>query len=155
MKKFLALTRFKERPTTYRLVVSPALVPVCFDGSMDAREGLAAYSTKQEWYTDQMMVTEGLVLAMGPLCGDHKRMGGEPPCKVGDIIRYKQYAGQFTMLIPHLENSEEVWDEFVQYINDEDVLGIIDSGYQCIDPASIYVSGKDGGNLDGSSSIRP
>ena len=59
MRKFLDLTRFKEQPVTYRIVVSPVLVPICSDGGMDASKAISIYSSKREWYGDQMAVIEG------------------------------------------------------------------------------------------------
>lgn len=142
MKRFMEITRFDEEPTTYRLVVSPCLIPICSNGSMDARKGIAAYPSKESWYSDQMAVTEGLVISMGPLCGKNNRMGNCPPCKEGDIIRFKQYAGQFTMLTPsYAEEKHKKWDEFVQYMNDEDVLGVIRHKYELIHPSKIYITG--------------
>lgn len=160
MRQFLDLSRFREEPITYRIVVSPTLVPICADGGMDVREGIAAYPHRQSWLGDQMMVVEGLVIGVGPLAGMNPRMGNEVPCKVGDIVRFKQYAGIFTMLSHHVaEKAEpesglvlpdhvakgespkrETWDEFVMYMNDEDILGLIFSEYELIDPASVYIN---------------
>ena len=79
--------------------------------------------------TDEMIEQEqrgkdvGTVLDIGPAAFKLDRFGNESPIKVGDKIRFKQYAGH----IFRLKNEVgKPISGFYQVINDDDVLSVIE-----------------------------
>ena len=138
MYQFQELENFNEAPTTYHIAVQPRLVPLKSNGSMNAQEsviiggdnfGAIIWENQNHWFSEQLAVTEGRVVAMGPKCGEQKSMGNAPPCEIGDVVRFKKFAGDM-ISIPMKSGAprrEDGAPELIMYINDVDVLAVVDA----------------------------
>lgn len=106
----------KEKATGFRVLVRPLQV------AGKTSSGIIT-GTETEIEVQQRANDVGTVVDIGPAAFRLERFGNEAPIKIGDTIRFKQYAGHIFRLKDELGKPVSDW---YQVINDDDVLTIIE-----------------------------
>lgn len=104
-----------DRPIGFRLLVEP-------QQAVEKTASGILTGTAEMLEQQQRGMDVGTVLGIGPSAFKLERFG-DVPVKVGDKIRFKQYAGH---IFRHKDATGKPTSGFYQIINDDDVLSIIE-----------------------------
>ena len=107
----------KDKATGFRVIVRPQ------QGERESAGGIVKFHSDDEGEAAQRANDVGEVVDIGPAAFQLDRFGNDSPIKVGDKIRFKQYAGH---LFRYKDSLDRPTSEFYQIINDDDVLTIIE-----------------------------